>query len=297
MNKENSAKTSAMLKLVWDIKPAFLPLTIAEGILASGILFINIFLSAKVLDSIAGGRESEMIQTVILLVSLNMVLALMRWAINKILIVMRRDIDDRVVKQVCEKCLTLDYQIMEKTGTLDYIYRAREGTNSNGGVTGYCSTIGYVISCGIAMIYSVVIMVRFFTSEGAEGSSSFMQFISSPWAGLLMLCLMGMVILVRWLLARKTKQMQYVFFEDNVQSNREFSSYFEFLYDYQIGKQVRIYHMLPMIRTKLQRLTTYQNGRAKELMNRFLWMNVSSEVIAGIAYSVPTSPPVKVACS
>ena len=121
--KKNTSKkmcrtVKMVVGMVQKIQPWFMPLCIFENLLASAIPYINLFLSAKIIDQVAEtvqgkGAMEDAIQTALQFVYINMVLALMRWATNKVLIIMRRKISNGVLRQVAEKCLTMDYQVLE----------------------------------------------------------------------------------------------------------------------------------------------------------------------------------------
>ncbi len=138
--KENRTSTREILRMVAGIRKSFLPLMILEQMVASAILYLNIIVGAMILDGVAeaagtarGGMagssameavEQHLIRLAVGLVLLNMVLALLRWGLNKGLIVLRRRVDEEINKKVSEKCLTLDYQILERTDTLDHVESA-----------------------------------------------------------------------------------------------------------------------------------------------------------------------------
>ena len=248
-NREKKVSMRGMLKLIAEISPGFLLLSIVEGLLSSAVVFVNIILSARILDGIAGGEQQVLIRTALFLVGLNLVLALLRWAVNKWLIVLRRRIEDAISKRVMDKCLDLDYQILEKTSTLDYIQRVESGSQANGGITTYCVLISAGITKIISVIYAMILLTGFFQGS-AQSEDELLRQLTAPQAGIILFALMGVVIWFAYFVSKKHRKLNYAFLEHNVRGNREFSSYFQFLYEYSIGKQVRIYHMFPLISEK-----------------------------------------------
>lgn len=249
----------ATVGLVHSMKPAFLPLVILAGLLASATPFLNIYLGAELVDGIAARRNEEsLFSLALLLVGLNMVIAMARWAIDKVLIIMRREINDLVQKKITEKCLTLDYQVLEKTETMDYITKAQEGANSNGGIPDYCQKIGGVVEQIATCVYaSVVLTGLLLNTKVPMVENAILQFVNSQAASILVIVLMGCVIGLRYYISRLSQKMEYEYFEQNVVANRRFSFFAGFSYDYQRGKDVRIYKMQELIVNAMEKMTDF----------------------------------------
>ena len=281
MNKSNVKQFLGIIKLIQDIRKTFLPLTIIENIIAALMPFINLILGAKIIDGIVN-KESEtyLIKTALILVILNMICALIRWGVNKVLIVMKRSIDETIFLRVADKSLTMDYQVMEKTETLDYINKAKEGTNSHGGITSYCDFIGYVLRRIITIVYSVIVLADFVTSDkGVNGSETFLKVVNSYWYGLLMIVLIALVIGYNYIIFKKINEIQYVFFEDNVRGNRELGHFGDYLYTYQLGKQVRIYDMLSLIVDKMNAGRDDLSGATIKTARRIAFLSSQGQLI------------------
>ena len=228
------------------------------------------------MDGIASGKQQELIHTALFMVGLNLVLALIRWGINKWLIVTRRKIEDSVSKQLSQKSLNLDYQILEKTGTLDYIQKAESASQANGGITSYCVLLGEGITQIASILYAAILLSDFFLESG-KSEDSFLRLMTAPQAGIVMFVLMGAVIFLVYILSKKQRKLNYEFLEHNIRGNREFGSYFQFLYNYNIGKQVRIYHMFPMIYQRLKKLESTMTERTHKMTNQYLKLIVIAD--------------------
>ena len=293
MNKgknKNRTSTREILRMVAGIRKSFLPLMILEQMLSCAILFLNIIVGAMILDGVAEAlitdsamesTEQRLVGQAVGLVLLNMVLALCRWGLNKWLIILRRGIDDGIRKQISEKCLTLDYQILERKDTLDYIEKASEGSQTNGGITGYCSAISGIFGNIVSIIYSVILMSRFFMSRGGGKEDGLADFASSFLAGLLMLLLIGTAVLFRFLISRRAQRMQYQAYEDNLQVNRRYGAYFMFLSEYKPGKQVRIYDMVQLILHGFGEMSGRLRKKQEEVVRKEAWLSTVTEVVMG----------------
>lgn len=296
--KRKGTSTREILRLVAGIRKSFFPLMLLEQLLASAILYLNIIVGAMVLDSVAEGiitvhggaveahtmaaLEQRLIWMAVGLVLLNMVLALCRWGLNKWLIILRREVQDKISKKLSEKCLTLDYQILERKDTLDYIEKASEGSRMNGGVTGYCSAVGWVVGNIVSILYSLSILSRFFLVRGGGERDGLAAFAESLPAFLLMGFLMAAAVFFRFLISRRGQRLQYQMYEDNLKGNRRFDAYFMFLHEYSPGKQVRIYDMAGMILGGLRQEAAILRKRRQELFRSETGMSMATEIIMGV---------------
>lgn len=246
---EKNKNLFTVIGMVHKLKPAFLPVGIALSILVSLTPFLDMYLGAVLLDGIVAKWSMERLMTIaLILVGVNMIVRLIRWALDKWLIIMRREIDDNVNKEIADKQLTLDYQVLEKRETLDYVTRALEGMNSSGGIPDFCRLFGGGIDNLVTCIYSVVLLVGLFTSVAAgEESGGVLRFVNSPVAGILMIVLMAVVVYIRYGLTKKVYKMEYEFFEANVENNRQFTFFTGLAEEYHTGKDIRIYNMQKMI--------------------------------------------------
>lgn len=241
-----------ILAMVQESEPWFLPVTILQQLIASCLPFLAIILGARVIEGISEKRnEQELIREALFLVAAYMVLSLIRWALDKILIVMRRRINDLVELRIINKALTMDYQVLEKAETMEHITKAREGSISSGGISNYCSVLGYLLESAISIVYSLVLVSGFFFSISEGNGSGISSFINSIWFILLMLLAIAATVWYSARLSRKCSELEYAFFEGNVKSNREFSYFSRYYADYQPGKVVRIYDMKKYILEKM----------------------------------------------
>lgn len=280
--KKNTSKkmcrtVKMVVGMVQKIQPWFMPLCIFENLLASAIPYINLFLSAKIIDQVAEtvqgkGAMEDAIQTALQFVCINMVLALMRWATNKVLIIMRRKISNGVLRQVAEKCLTMDYQVLEKAETLDTLKKAQEGSNGSGDMGNYCETLTGGMGRMISMIYGIGIFLPFLKSFS--------------FSGMALLGLLCVLFLLQFLLFQTINQLQYKFYEENVKGNRRFASFFRFIYDYAVGKQVRIFHLSEIISDELKKYKEIQEKYQAKTAAYSSGVNALSQVLMGVGLLV-----------
>lgn len=237
-----------VLKMVMNIKPAFMPLIVILNLLSSLTPFLNIYISAKILDGIVDKRpQKELITLAIILVVANMIITLIRWFLDKWSIMMRREINDTVDKTIAEKMLTLDYQVVEKTETLDMLTRAREGSQSHGGIANFCIVTAAMVGYFVTMVYAISILIGLFAGKSEGNASGLFSFIDTPLAAIIVIIVIIGAIFLKYKMSLINNKMQYNFFERNVSYNRKFGFFGGFMVDYTIGKDIRIYNMQKLI--------------------------------------------------
>ena len=247
---EKNKNIFAVIGMVHKLKPAFLPVGIVLSIMASLIPFVNMYLGAILIDGIVAKKNVQQLMFVaLILVGVNLIITLIRWGLDKWLILMRREIDDSVDREIANKQLTLDYQILEKRETLEYITRAKEGVNSSGSITDFCQLFGAGIQNVVTCVYAVVLLVGLFTSNlTQEPADKLLKFVNSPIAAVLIVILMAGIIAINYYISVQVYKLEYEFFDANVDSNRKFSFFTDLAEEYPVGKDIRIYKMQNMIK-------------------------------------------------
>lgn len=252
-----------IIRTVQKLAPKYLQLSILESLLAGMLPFVNIIFGAIIIDQALNKEpKQEIIKSIIIMTVLNILIGLVRWGLNKIIIVKKRIIDENLKMEISKKAFSMDYQVYERTETLGLLAKALEGQNSNGGMSNFVNLIGICTQNIIIVISSFIILGGFFkTSKEALNPFSEFDFLfdyaNSLWnpVVLIIICIISIITIL--LINNFNSKLEYEFFEKNVEGNRKFGVFFRFLYDYSIGKDVRIYNFRSMINNKVK---DYQNS-------------------------------------
>lgn len=138
-------RTKRVLQMIRNMSPFYFFLVVLEEIISRGRPILSLFLGAKIIDGIAARKEEQgILGAAMLLVVSNMLLALIQWLIDKVLIVKRRILQDRINAAMAEKSLEIDYQILEKSEIQESLTKIREGTMYNGGFPEFCQNIAFL---------------------------------------------------------------------------------------------------------------------------------------------------------
>lgn len=242
-----------ILSWVYQVCPIQLPLTILEECIKQGRPFLTMYLGACIIDEImAKNSEKYVIGLALTLVLSNMALALIQWAIDKILIIRRRETGDKTDAAMTVKSLTLDYQVMERAETQDMLTRISEGISYSGGVSSYCHNLAYLVGAVISVIYAVVLIIPLFLrTESAQGGIA--GFVNSGWSILLFAVLLFSTVLFQYRMNQKTNQHNNDLFEFAVRTNRRIGHFNGYIENYPIGKSIRVFGMLDLLSQKMEK--------------------------------------------
>lgn len=270
-----------IIKMVQQVQPLFLPMCICEQLIAAAIPFVNLFLGKQIVDGVADAIsmnaqtntmhmeivKDKLIKLALLLVFINMVMALIRWGINKLIIIMRREIGDGILNGAAEKCLTMDYQVLEKAETLDLMTKANEGSRGSGDITYYCINLANAICNLLNVIYGIAVFSTFL-----------LRFYSS---GVMVLAALCIMFALQFKLFQRLNMQNYKHYEENVKSNRRFEAIFTLMMDYSIGKQVRIFNLSDMILNHMEKYKEENLNYIDKTRRNIMWSNVMNQILAG----------------
>ncbi len=263
------------------ISPSYLPLTMLEEGIRALRPFLSMYLLARIIDGMMEGKtEAELIKPALCLVLFNMLLALVQWGIDKVLIIRRRLVEDGMEAAMAQKSLTMDYQILEEAKTQERIARIEDGRNYSGGISNYCGTVSHLFRAWITAGYTLfLLMPLLFSKEGGAGHIM---------AGIGMVLLFGMLARYEFVLAKRNREVQNKAFQHGTKNNRRFGYFMNYLYDYQQGKGVRIFNMLPMIQGKMkelaERMTEIWLGEVKAFHGLFIRERAAFLLVKVISY-------------
>lgn len=253
------------LKLVHSLNKKYMPLLIICKFLASAEIFVNILLGSRILDMVVTRQPvSDTMQLVLIMVLSSCLIILARWGLENILRVMEQKLVSCMRRSIANHCLTLDYEVLEKKETLEMIQKAEDGMNAGGGLVAFLHDLASSVEQLVTIVYSVVILTGLFlpipkTVTGMAG------FLNQWYSALILIAVLILSTALRYALARYLNRIEHKSFERNVEFNRGFSYFFSLIYQYQLGKDIRLYRMQDKIINEM-------NKNAEQLEQSGQWM-------------------------
>ncbi len=253
------------LKMTHSLNKKYIPLVVLGKILAVSQLYVSIIMGSMILDMVIGRQAvSEIMRLVFIMVISTALLIVGWWGVENVLRVMERELISKMRQAIVEHCMTLDYEVLEKRETLEMIQKAGDSINSGGGIGNFYYNLTAFIEYFISIITSIVVLIPLFvpTSEKVSGLTGF---LNGWYSGLILMCILIVSVVYRYLLARRMSRIGQMQFEKNIDLNRKFAYFFNLIFRYQKGKDIRLYHMQDKV----------LNGvveNAKEIENNGQWM-------------------------
>ena len=135
-SKENIRGTvSKVLNLTHRIVPGYITFVFIVKLIAAGQPFVSIYFSSLILDGLFRLDSFESIfKNVIIMISIDSVLVLIRWGLELINWVKKHELTQRINKMMVDKTMGLDFDILEKHETLDLYKKAQDGIQTGGDI-------------------------------------------------------------------------------------------------------------------------------------------------------------------
>lgn len=268
-----------VFRLIMPVEPTFLPLLLFVKLIAAGHPFVNLIFGSRIIDMVVGGKDlSEIMQTVFVMTACNLVLGIVHWRLESVLGVKRCSIDARIVQLITEKSMQMDYEQLEKKETLELVHKAQEGMSSNGDIVYFCTQLGNLVELATGIVYSFILFLGVCIPVKTAGTDTMTKILNAWWSPGFLVAASVCVLAAKNILQRENGRQSQLNFERNVEFNRRFGYYFNFINHYREGKDIRVYHMQDMIVGGLRKSSeNYEKsmGILRRWTNRYMAFNQS----------------------
>lgn len=236
---------------IHSLCPLYIPLAVLYTVTTRSMPFVSLILGAQIVDMLMDRAGQEEILTVAaILTGSRMLMELFRYALAHLLQMHWQLISHRKNREIGAKAMHMDYDILEKNSTLELIAQADANTDKMEGMGEYLmrtlDMFGAVLSC----LGAVATMAGLFIAVPDEGSGAVYRFFASPVSYILLLGLLAFSIYVGSRCEAKQGQIRYSCDQIEVRSGRIYWFFFNLINNYSMGKDIRIFKMSDVIRTK-----------------------------------------------
>ncbi|OZB94095.1 ABC transporter ATP-binding protein [Paenibacillus sp. XY044] len=231
--------------IVNRLTPTYIPLTIASSFIKAVQPLMVLFLSAQIINELAGDRDTGRITLyAALTVGLAFAGSAINAAVNRRITTLNSTLWARFYFFLGNRYMQLNYDQVEDTMNNERLADIEAKTNGNGlGILRLHYSLPELLQPLFELILSIILVIGMFTS-----ASSFEQtFITSPYAtGLLILLILSMIPFT-YLLKKKEERIQKKVFEDNPKSNTYVHFFNEYMQAKNAAKDIRLYKQAPAI--------------------------------------------------
>ena len=272
-NKHTSQGTvKKVLSLTHRIVPGYITFVLIVKMIAAGQPFISIYFSSLILDGLFRLDSFESIfKNVIIMLIIDAALVLIRWGLELINWVKKHELTQKINKMLVDKTMDLDFDILEKHETLDMYKKAKDGSTAGGDIRLFIDNLAGLVEKVATIVYSLVLLIPLFIPRVAEevGALSGLSYFLNQWYSfVVMVVVLAVHVFMSYKANKKSSKLQMEFFEKNVSYNRYFGYWFNLIFDYSIGKYIRLYKMQKLMTKRVQETNDKLESEGNSWINK-----------------------------
>ncbi len=291
------------IRLIESLSPHFMLCCIGQAVLKALSPFINIYLSAVMINSLLGGQSMEhMLALVLLMVALNLACQGLGVLMDRLVSVRQNVLSTQYHWALNKKMMEFSYADVESHAVQALREKIRQMEQVNNmGLWNLVFPVRTVIQSVFSILFAFSIFFSVFFQKGGGSSGSVLtDFFCSPWASaMLAVLILGNILVSLWTVSQSTKKV-YDAYAGLVPLNQVYTYYLENYIDtYHSGKDIRLYHQGDLIRREMEHLLA--DGRmpmkrlkgiefkynglgalAAFIMNVFIYLTVGMRTLAGL---------------
>ena len=118
------------------------------------------------------------------------------------------------------------------------------------------------------IIYSIVILIRLFIPSDSVPAGFLPQLLNKWYVVFILLAVIIVKVSVSTAINKKSQIVQQEFFKNNVRANREYGYYFNLMFEYSLGKYIRLYKSQNMVTGKVSSTLSWMEKQFLSLLAR-----------------------------
>jgi ATP-binding cassette subfamily B protein len=280
---KNSNPIRKVLSLIHRLRRGYISLVFISRVIAAAQPFVGIIFSSKIIDLLIQRAPASLIMKyALILVTSTAILNALEWGMKAVINVGEQVLNEKINQMISEKTCRIDYDILEKHETLDMIKKAQEGMNSRGGIQSFCSNLAAGIQNIVTIIYSIILLVPVFIPAPSAGLTGIGNFVNKWYSVFILILAIGLNTVMNMLDRKLEAKVQQSFFERNVVWNRRYSYWFTMVFNYSLGKYIRLYDMQKMLSAKVGQASDNMENEFYTLRDKLLkisWIPIVVNVI------------------
>ena len=278
-------------KEIHAIRPHLLLLIFIRGVFQALFPFINIYMSARILNALVEKEElASLLMLAFITILLNLIVTLILYLFNHVVALWQSEFNTLYDVRLSFKVTSLDYVDVENPKTHRMRQKITEMKNLDGsGILQLLNCFQELIKNGFVVIFAISMTLSLFFSGSQIEVTSFLTFVDSIWASLLLLAFIVINIGVSMYASAAVTRKMYTIMNGLIPFNRIFGYYMgNYISTYHAGKDIRIYHQSDLISSELGTLFSDVDtvtGRLERNQTKFSAMtSVSAVVVSMLIY-------------
>ncbi|MEA4833491.1 MAG: ABC transporter ATP-binding protein, partial [Oscillospiraceae bacterium] len=238
------------LKEIHSIRSGFLSLIFIRTVFNAITPFINIYMSALIIDGISRKMGFNVLLTyAVITISVNLLVLLIIRSLNRFINLLEFEFDSRYEMKISKKIISMDYTAVENPQT----HRLREKINefrsmNGGGIWQLIRSFQLMIKSFITVAFSVSLTASMFMTVSGERLSGLYAIAASPVLSIILAFGIIANVFVGMYTNNNVTKKTYKIMNDFIPFNRIFGYYLnDYLASYHAGKDIRIYNQKALI--------------------------------------------------
>lgn len=268
------------LNQIHQLRKGLLTLVILRSIFESIVPFVNIYMSALLINGIIAKYSfNTLLKYIITTVVLNFALILIHKTCHRIISIFETEFNHKIDICLNNKMNAMDYSLIEQTEIHNKRRKIRELANLNsGGLWMVYRRFGELIKHSFSIVFSISITISLFTTVSYVSTNKISRFIASPTCSIIL----GISIIINTILAMYSNgtmtKKSFELFNQFIPANRIFFYYTDsYLTAYQNGKDVRIYNQQDLLENELHSFIFAHNKTISDMAtNQIKYTSITS---------------------
>ncbi len=236
------------LKLIHNADSSAIPLFILHSTVKSLFPFINIFLSAYIIDSIIEKDYNLTIMFIIGIIAGNLIIGILLDILKRLCDIKSIKVNQYVLIAIRTHALVLDYETLEIPKTLEILNSADFSMQHRGGFGYLLTNYGLLLESVVSILTSIIIVIGLCLKLPVS-EHSFLKIITSvPISFITMFIFLFINAYTNLSLAKYFNDKSIAVFEIQMKAERRFSYFLnQIIMDFSKGKVIRLFNMANMI--------------------------------------------------
>lgn len=254
--KENLQMIVRTMKILYQIAPRAMVISEVGAIFRSFTPFVNIYMSAMIIDELAGGRDLALLgRYVLITIGLNLIIALVNHAMTEMLKAEQMLMPSRVNFLLSKEGLDMDYANIENVRMRVLRNRIDEAMGSGRGGLIHCfykQSLVLEIFCKV--IIAAVMSVEVFSALSTQSLTGFLAFMNTPWASaILAVVVLGLSVFSGFSFKKAARVLFNVWLD--WPKRMTMSNYYskEYLGEHGAGKDIRLFNQKLLIESEMRK--------------------------------------------
>ncbi|MCL2773524.1 MAG: ABC transporter ATP-binding protein/permease [Oscillospiraceae bacterium] len=236
--------------VIHDTQSGVILLNIICAVFEAVTPFINIYLSAEILNELGSGKDIRRLTILVALtVGLNLLVYLIKQLLYRLINICNSLFENKLTMRMNNKTLSTDYANIENFDTRMKRQRINDLRNVNGrGIWFMIYNMRNIIRSLFVIIFAAVMSYKIFFVSDITGEGTFYNIINSPLVSFIMLALIIINVIFTMYANATSAKKSYVLFDGGVTSANTVAAYIvDYVTGYNAGKDIRLYNQKKML--------------------------------------------------